>query len=46
MKIASEQEYSASAVVAIPQLRVFKQVQESVQSLISADFVAVSEHPF
>lgn len=46
MKIASEQEYSVSAEIAIPQLRVFKLERESVQSLISANFVAVSEHPF
>lgn len=46
MKIASGQEYSASAEVAIPQLRVFKLERESVQSLISASFIAASEHPF
>jgi hypothetical protein len=46
MKIASEQGYSESAEVTIPQLRVFKLEWESVQSLISAGFVVASEHPF
>ena len=46
MKIASEQGYSESIEVAIPQLRVFTLEQESVQSLISAGFVAASERPF
>jgi len=46
MKIASEQGYSASAEVTIPQLRVFTLERESVQSLISAGFAAASEHPF
>jgi hypothetical protein len=46
MKIASEQEYSESAEVAIRLQQVFKLERESVQNLISAGFVAASEHPF